>query len=107
MKEPRAGYGSDMRIPTLVAVVLTAALTACFAESGLRDEFREATRSLGDLNQELDDQDPNREAGDRARDTVDEAQRALEAYRENPSAETRQALENAERRMNETRSVLS
>jgi ABC-type transporter Mla subunit MlaD len=97
-----------VRVTRLVAVALSAAvLSGCFAESGLRDEFREATRALDDLIQKLDDQDPIREAADRARDTVDEAQGALEAYRENPGAETRQALENAERRMNETRSVLS
>jgi hypothetical protein len=97
-----------VRVTRLVAIALSAALVSgCFAESGLRDEFREATRSLDNLIQELDDQDPIREAADRARDTVDEAQRALEAYRDNPSAETRQALEHAERRMNETRSVLS
>ncbi|MDQ4108619.1 MAG: hypothetical protein M3138_07435 [Actinomycetota bacterium] len=97
-----------MRVTRLVAIALSATVVSgCFAESGLRDEFREATRSLDDLIQELDDQEPIREAADRARDTVDEAQRALEAYRDNPSAETRQALENAERRMNETRSVLS
>ena len=97
-----------MRVTRLAAVALSAAIVSgCFAESGLRDEFRDATRSLDDLIAELDEQDPVREAADRARGTVEEARGALEAYRENPSAETRQALENAERRLNETKSVLS
>jgi len=97
-----------VRVTRLIAFALSAAfMFGCFAESGLRDEFREATRSLDNLIEEVDDQDPIREAADRARDTVDEAQGALEAYRDNPSAETRQALENAERRIDETRSVLS
>lgn len=96
-----------MRVTRLVAIALSAALvTGCFAESGLRDEFREATRSLDTLIDEISGGGPIREAADRARDTVDEAQRALEAYRENPSAETRQALENAERRLNDARGTL-
>ncbi len=96
-----------MRVPRLAAIALSAALVSgCFAESGLRDEFREATRSLDTLIDEISGGGPIREAADRARDTVDEAQRALEAYRENPSAETRQALENAERRLNDARGTL-
>ena len=95
-----------MRVTRLVAVALFAALVSgCFAESGLRDEFREATRALDDLVEQIDDE-PIREAADRARDTVDEAQAALEAFREDPSAETRQALEDAERRLNDSRDSL-
>ena len=95
-----------MRVTRLVAVALFAALVSgCFAESGLRDEFREATRALDDLVEQIDDE-PIREAADRARDTVDEAQAALEAFREDPSAETRQALEDAERRLNDSRDTL-
>jgi ABC-type transporter Mla subunit MlaD len=95
-----------VRVTTLVAVALFAALASgCFAESGLRDEFREATRALDDLVEQIDDE-PIREAADRARDTVDEAQAALEAFREDPSAETRQALEDAERRLNDSRDSL-
>jgi ABC-type transporter Mla subunit MlaD len=97
-----------VRVTRLAAVALSAALVSgCFAESGLRDEFREATRSLDTLIDEISGGGPIREAADRARDTVDKAQRALEAYRDNPSAETRHALENAERRMNDAKSVLS
>ena len=95
-----------MRVTRLVAVALFAALVSgCFAESGLRDEFREATRALDDLVEQIDDE-PIREAADRARDTVDEAQAALEAFREDPSAETRQALEDAERGLNDSRDTL-
>jgi ABC-type transporter Mla subunit MlaD len=95
-----------VRVTRLVAVALFAALVSgCFAESGLRDEFREATRALDDLVEQIDDE-PIREAADRARDTVDEAQAALEAFREDPSAETRQALEDAERRLNDSRDTL-
>jgi ElaB/YqjD/DUF883 family membrane-anchored ribosome-binding protein len=96
-----------VRVTRLVAIALSAALVSgCFAESGLRDEFREATRSLDTLIDEISGGGPIREAADRAKDTVDEAQRALEAYRENPSAETRQALESAERRLNDARGTL-
>jgi ABC-type transporter Mla subunit MlaD len=95
-----------VRVTRLVAVALFAALASgCFAESGLRDEFREATRALDDLVEQIDDE-RIREAADRARDTVDEAQAALEAFREDPSAETRQALEDAERRLNDSRDTL-
>jgi ABC-type transporter Mla subunit MlaD len=95
-----------VRVTRLVAVALFAALASgCFAESGLRDEFREATRALDDLVEQIDDE-RIREAADRARDTVDEAQAALEAFREDPSAETRQALEDAERRLNDSRDAL-
>jgi ABC-type transporter Mla subunit MlaD len=95
-----------VRVTRLVAVALFAALVSgCFSESGLRDEFREATRALDDLVEQIDDE-PIREAADRARDTVDEAQAALEAFREDPSAETRQALEDAERRLNDSRDSL-
>jgi hypothetical protein len=91
---------------TTIAVVALLTASACFAESGLRDEFRGATRSVDDLVQQLDQADPIREALERARDTVDEAEAALEAYREDPNAETRKALEAAERRMNDARNEL-
>jgi hypothetical protein len=100
------GYRSGMRATRLAVIVLSALLVACFGESGLRDEFRDATRAIDDLVEEIDEGDPIREAAERARDTVDEAQAALEAYREDPSAETRQALEDAERRMNDARDRL-
>lgn len=89
MKEPRAGYGSDMRIPALVAVVLTAILTACFAESGLREEVREATDALDRLIDEVGDLPEVREAADRAMEAADEAQAALEAFREDQSGVVR------------------
>lgn len=90
----------------IAAVLLVGVtLSGCFGESGLRDEFREATRALDDLVEQIDDE-PIREAADKARDTVDEAQAALEAFREDPSAETRQALEDAERRLNGSRDAL-
>jgi hypothetical protein len=85
----------------LVAISALVLLSACFAESGLKDEFRDATRAIDDLVDELEDEGPVREAADRARDTVDEAEAALEDFRENPSAETRQALADAERRLDD------
>jgi hypothetical protein len=81
-------------------------LSGCLGESGLRDEFREATRAMDDLVEQIGDDEPIREAAGRARDTVDEAQAALEAFREDPSAETRQSLEDAERRLNDSRDTL-
>jgi uncharacterized protein YukE len=82
-------------------------LSACFSESGLRDEFRQATKALDDLVEVIENEGPIRRAADRARDTVDEAQAALEDFRQSPTAETRQALEDAERRMNDARNALS
>lgn len=81
-------------------------LTACFSESGLTDEFRDATNAIDDLVEAIGDEGPVREAVARVRDTVDEADAALEAYRENPNAETRQALEDAEQRMSDAREEL-
>jgi hypothetical protein len=96
-----------VRVTRLVTVALfTALVSGCFAESGLRDEFREATQALDALVDEISGAGPIREAADRARDTVDESRAALEAYRENPNAETRQALEDAERRLNDARGTL-
>lgn len=87
-------------------IVLCLLLSACFSESGLTDEFRDATRAIDDLVEAIEDEGPVREAVARVRDTVDEADAALEAYRENPNAETRQALEDAERRMADAREEL-
>ncbi|HEX6580534.1 MAG TPA: hypothetical protein VF195_06665 [Actinomycetota bacterium] len=87
-------------------IVLCALLSACFSESGLTDEFRDATNAIDDLVDAIGDEGPVREAVARVRDTVDEADSALEAYRENPNAETRQALEDAERRMSDAREEL-
>jgi hypothetical protein len=88
------------------ALLVGVTLSGCFGESGLRDEFREATRALDDLGEQIGGDEPIRAAAGRARDTVDEAQAALEAFREDPSAETRQALEDAERRLNDSRDTL-
>lgn len=87
-------------------IVLCVLLSACFSESGLTDEFRDATNAIDDLVDEIEDEGPVREAVARVRDTVDEADAALEAYRENPNDETRQALEDAERRMSDARAEL-
>ena len=89
-----------------ILATLCLLLSACFSESGLTDEFRDATRAIDDLVEAIEDGGPVREAVARVRDTVDEAEAALEAYRENPNAETRQALEGAERRMNDAREEL-
>jgi ElaB/YqjD/DUF883 family membrane-anchored ribosome-binding protein len=91
------------RAPLIVLCVL---LSACFSESGLTDEFRDATNAIDDLVAAIEDEGPVREAVARVRDTVDEADVALEAYRENPNAETRQAREEAERRMSDAREEL-
>jgi hypothetical protein len=87
-------------------IVLCLLLSACFSESGLTDEFRDATRAIDDLVDAIEDEGPVREAVARVRDTVEESEAALEAYRENPNAETRQALEDAERRMSDAREEL-
>ena len=106
MEVPRAGYGIGMRIRTSVVVVLCLALSACLSESGLRDEIDQATQALDDLVDAIEDEGPIRAAADRTRETVDEAQAALEAFREDPGAETRQALESAERRLEDARETL-
>jgi hypothetical protein len=89
-----------------ILVALCLLLSACFSESGLREEFRDAGRAVDDLVEAIQDEGPVREAVERVRDTVDEAGSALDAYRENPNAETRRALEEAERRMNDARGEL-
>jgi ABC-type transporter Mla subunit MlaD len=96
-----------VRTTRLVAVVLSAALVSgCFAESGLRDEIRGATDALDRLIDEVGDLPEVRAAVDRAMEAADEAQAALEAFREDPSAETRQALEDAARRLEDARDRL-
>jgi hypothetical protein len=90
----------------LLAIATSALLAACFSESGVQDEFREATRAIDDLVAQIEDEGPVREATQRVRDTVGEAEAALEAYREDPNAETRRALEQAERRMDDARDEL-
>jgi hypothetical protein len=87
-------------------IVLYLLLSACFSESGLTDEFRDTTSAIDDLVDAVGDEGPVREAVARVRDTVDEADAALEAYREDPNAETRQALEDAEGRMSDAREEL-
>lgn len=72
-----------------------ALLGGCLAESGLQDEFREATNTLERLLDEIGDLPEVRAAVERAMDTADEAEAALEDFREDPSAETRRALEDA------------
>ena len=104
MPAPVRGYGSGMKRATLIVLCLL--LSACFSESGLTDEFQDATRAIDDLVEAIEDEGPVREAVARVRDTVDEAEVALEAYRENPNAETRQALEDAEGRMSDAREEL-
>jgi len=89
-----------------ILVALCLLLTACFSESGLQEEFRDAGRAVDDLVEAIEDEGPVREAVARVRDTVSEAEAALEAYRDNPNAETRQALEDVERRMGEAREAL-
>jgi phage shock protein A len=89
-----------------IVIVLCLLLSACFSESGLTDEFRDASRAIDDVIDAIEDEGPVREAVERVRDTVDEAEAALDAYRENPNAETRQALEDAERGMSDAREEL-
>ena len=86
--------------------MLCVVLSACFSESGLQDEFRDASRAIDDVVDAIEDEGPVREAVARVRDTVDEADAALEAYRDNPNAETRQALEEAKQHMSDARDEL-
>jgi ABC-type transporter Mla subunit MlaD len=81
-------------------------LVGCFAESGLRDEFREANDALDRLLDDIGDLPEVRAAAEQATDTVGEAEAALEDFREDPSAETRQALEDAARRVDDARDRL-
>jgi ABC-type transporter Mla subunit MlaD len=93
------------RILSVMLVLGATGLSACFSESGLKDEFQEATKAVEALVDAVDE-GPLREAADRASDVVDDARSALEDFRENPNAETRQALEDAERRLNRVRDSL-
>jgi ABC-type transporter Mla subunit MlaD len=90
----------------VVQVALVVLLPACVSESGLRDEVREATDALERAVDELGDLPQVRAAAERANETADEAQTALEAFREDPSAETRQALKDSARRLEDARDQL-
>ena len=93
--------------PMKVALVaLTLLLSACLSESGLRDEVRKAADALDRVVDDLGDFPEVQAAAERASDTADEAQNALEAFREDPSAETRQALESSARRLEDARNQL-
>jgi ABC-type transporter Mla subunit MlaD len=85
------------------AIVL---LTGCFAESGLRDEFREARNTLDRLVDVIGELPEVRGAADQASETVDEAEAALEEFRDDPSAETRRTLEDSARRLDDARDRL-
>lgn len=104
--EPRVGYGHRMRARTLVAVGLSVLIAGCFSESGLRDDVREATRAIDTLIDEVGDSGPIRDAAAEARDAVEESRAALEAFREDPNAETRQAVLEAEEHLNDARTTL-
>lgn len=93
--------------PIKVALVtLAVLLPGCLSESGLRDEVREATDALDRVVDELGDLPQVQAAAERASETADEAQNALEAFREDPSEETRQALEDSARRLEDARDEL-
>ena len=100
------GYGLDMRIRALVLLALTVLLVGCLSESGLRDEVREATEAIDTLIDEIGDSGPVRDAAGEARDAVEESRAALEDFREDPNAETRQALLDAEIHLNDARTKL-
>jgi hypothetical protein len=106
MEPSKAGYGHGMRPLTVVTLVLCMALGACFSESGLQDEIREAGNTLDRLVEEVGDLPEVRAAADRATETAGEAEAALEAFRDDPSAETRQALEDSARRLENARERL-
>jgi ElaB/YqjD/DUF883 family membrane-anchored ribosome-binding protein len=94
-----------MRLRTVAPFVLTMVLVGC-SESGLRDEVRQATDAIDSLVDEIGDSGPIREAADEARDAVAESRAALEAFRDDPNAETRQALHEAETHLNDARTTL-
>ena len=106
MDEPRRGYGLSMRIRASILLALTVLLAGCFSESGLRDDVREATRAIDTLIDEIGDSGPIRDAAGEARDAVEESRVALEAFRENPSEETRQAVQEAEAHLTDARTTL-
>ncbi len=106
MEGPRKGYGLAMRVRALILLAMALLLASCFSESGLRDEVREATDAIDSLIDDLQDEPTIRDAADRAKDAAAEARAALEDFRENPNAETRRALEDAEGRLNEARETI-
>ena len=106
MKELREGHGLGMRIRTSILLALAVLLAGCFSESGLRDDVREATRAIDTLIDEVGDSGPIREAAGEARDAVEESRVALEEFREDPNAETRQAVLEAEAHLNDARTKL-
>jgi ABC-type transporter Mla subunit MlaD len=108
MEAPSAGYGWGMQVAHRFVIAASAIvlLSGCFAESGLQDEFRDATQALDQLVDEIENEGPVREAAERAQEAVDEAEAALEDFREDPSAETRQALEQAKQRLDDAAAEL-
>jgi ElaB/YqjD/DUF883 family membrane-anchored ribosome-binding protein len=85
----------------LATVALT--LTGC-SEGDLRDlarDTQQALRNAGDALEELAvaAEGPLRETADRALEAAQEARAASEDFRTNPTTETRQALELANRRL--------
>jgi hypothetical protein len=106
MDDRREGYGLDMRVRVLAPLLLTVLLAGCFSESGLRDDVREATRAIDTLIDEVGGSGPIQEAAGEARDAVEESRAALEAFREDPNAETRQAVLEAEAHLNDARTRL-
>ncbi len=106
METTPAGYGLDMRSHTVVPVVLMVLLAGCFSESGLQDEVRQATDAIDTLVDEIGGSGPIRDAAGEAKEAVEESRAALEAFREDPNAETRQALLEAEAHLNDARTTL-
>ena len=106
MEKPREGYGLDMRLRAVIPFVLIVLLAGCTSEGGLRDEMRQATEAIDSLVDEIGDSGPIREAADEARGAVEESRAALEAFRDDPSAESRQALEEAARHLQDARELL-
>jgi hypothetical protein len=94
-----------MRIVGVLVLALVAALTAC-SRGDLRELGRETEQALEDAGDALDElvgqaEGPLRDAAEEALDAAAEAREASREFEENPTTETRQALEAASRRVDD------
>jgi ElaB/YqjD/DUF883 family membrane-anchored ribosome-binding protein len=88
-----------------------AALLAGCSGADLRELGRDTEKALRDVGDALDElvgkaEGPLRAAADRAVDAAEEARAAAREFEENPTTETRQALERAKRRLDDVANEL-
>jgi ElaB/YqjD/DUF883 family membrane-anchored ribosome-binding protein len=100
-----SGYGWGMRIPIVIVFALVTALAGC-TRGDLRELGRETEEALQDAGDALDElvgraEGPLRDAAEEALDAAAEAREASREFEENPTTETRQALDAAGRRVDD------